>query len=175
MIKKPNSEIIKTLKKIANSYKKRDSQEEDNDEEKEDIINLKTRIESLEDTVSRLKEGKPTLEQERINEINSLFDSNNAPTVETLNRATRLSIEQTKPISLEYFIKALKDTVFIGVDTENNEKRIVESVNKFTEPFIKIYKSNEEFILVNHKTIYITPTSIKAKKITPPSIKAKKY
>ena len=62
------------------------------------------------------------------------------PSDKVLKNATKLSIEQDKPIMLDYWQDSYGDSnVLIGVRT-NDEKMLVRSAEEYTSPISKILK-----------------------------------
>lgn len=89
------------------------------------------------------------------------------PSVPTMTNAIKLSIKDDKPIMMDYWNESCEDSpsILIGVKT-NDEKLLVRSSEEFTSPISKIYKVNEEYIILTENSIYITSTAIPTRRIS---------
>ena len=67
----------------------------------------------------------------------------------TLKNASKLSIQEDKPIMLDYWMDSCDEStsVMIGVKT-NDEKLLVRSSEEFTSPISKIYKVGDDYIIM---------------------------
>lgn len=87
------------------------------------------------------------------------------PTPNTLNHAARLSIVEDKPIMLDYWTSSLEQKSLIGLN-ENNEKLLVKSDEEYTSTIAKIFKVNDEYIIMTENSIYIVDNKIQLRRIT---------
>ena len=89
------------------------------------------------------------------------------PSEATLKNASKLSIQEDKPIMLDYWMDSCEDgaTVMVGVKT-NEEKLLVRSSEEFTSPISKIYKVSEEYIIMTENSIYIVSSKIPTRRIS---------
>lgn len=87
------------------------------------------------------------------------------PSNATMEHATKLAIVEDKPIMMDYWTNSLDKKALIGV-RENQEKLLVKSEDEYTSPISKIYKIEEEFLVVTENSIYIISASIPTKRIT---------
>lgn len=85
----------------------------------------------------------------------------------TLKNACKLSIQEDKPVMLDYWMDSCdkESTVMIGVKT-NEEKLLVRSSEEFTSPISKIYKVGEDYIVMTENSIYIVYSNIPTKRIS---------
>jgi hypothetical protein len=58
----------------------------------------------------------------------------------------------------------LDNDVLIGV-RENGEKLLVKSEDEYTSPVSKIYKVEEEYIIITENSIYLVSANIQTKRI----------
>tara|TARA_Y100000389_G_scaffold144831_1_gene143238 strand:+ start:6429 stop:6728 length:300 start_codon:yes stop_codon:yes gene_type:complete len=93
--------------------------------------------------------------------------SNNLPNELTLKNAAKISIQDDKPIMLDYWADSCQEepTVMIGVKT-SDEKLLVRSSEEFTSPISKIYKVSEEYIIMTENSIYIVNCKIPTRRIS---------
>ena len=91
----------------------------------------------------------------------------NLPSETTLKNASKLSIQEDKPIMLDYWVDSCEDdsTVMIGVKS-NEEKLLVRSSEEFTSPISKIYKVSEEYIIMTENSIYVVSSKISTRRIS---------
>ena len=83
----------------------------------------------------------------------------------TLLHAAKLSIQQDKPIQLDYFVESATGKAFIGEDPETKEKMLVKSNEEFTSLVSKIYKVQEDFIIMTENSIYVVSGKIQKRRI----------
>lgn len=88
------------------------------------------------------------------------------PGDKVLKHAAKLSIEQDKPIMMDYWSDSYGDaSVLIGVRS-NDEKMLVRSAEEYTSPISKIFKVAEEYLVITENSIYIVSTEIPTKRIS---------
>ena len=87
------------------------------------------------------------------------------PEPNTMQHASKLAIVEDKPIMLDYWVNSLQKTVLIGVK-ENNEKLLVKSDEEYTSPIARIFKSEQEYIIMTENSIYIVDLNIPTKRIS---------
>ena len=86
------------------------------------------------------------------------------PGSKTFQNAAKLAVIDDKPIMLDYWKDSLNQSVFIGVK-ENNEKLLVKNEEEYTSPVTKIYKVDNEYLIVTENSIYLVDNSINTKRI----------
>ena len=91
------------------------------------------------------------------------------PSDKILLHAARLSIEQDKPIMLDYYLHTKEGHAFLGEDATTKEKMLVRSEEEYTSLIHKIFKVKEDFIVITENSIYIVSGNIKKKSITTPT------
>jgi hypothetical protein len=87
------------------------------------------------------------------------------PSTVTLSNAARIAVAEDKPIMMDYWSVSLSKTALIGV-RDNGEKLLVKDADQYTSPIAKVYKVEEDFILVSENSIYIVDAKIPTKKIS---------
>lgn len=89
------------------------------------------------------------------------------PSEKVLKHVTKLSIEQDKPIMMDYWVDSYGDSpsVLIGV-RNNDEKLLVRSNEEYTSPISKIFKVGDEYIVITENSIYVVSTQIPTKRIS---------
>jgi hypothetical protein len=90
-----------------------------------------------------------------------------SPNESTLANASKLSIQEDKPIMLDYWLDSCEETpsVMIGVKA-NDEKLLVRSAEEFTSPISKIYRVSEDYIIMTENSIYIASSKIPTRRIS---------
>lgn len=91
--------------------------------------------------------------------------SSRLPCQTTLENATKIAINEDRPILLDYWLGSLNSEVLIGV-RENNEKMLVKNSEEYTSSIQKIYKVENEYIISTENSIYIVSCSIPTKRIS---------
>ncbi len=88
-----------------------------------------------------------------------------SPSNQCLQHVVKLAVVDDKPIMLDYWTDSQDKKVLIGV-RENGEKLLVKSEEEYTSPIEKIYKVEEEYIIVTENSLYIISSSIQTKRIS---------
>ena len=87
------------------------------------------------------------------------------PTGTTLQHCAKLSIVEDKPIMFDYWTSSCDKEVLIGV-RENEEKLLVKSEEEYTSPINKIYKVEQEYIIITENSIYVVSADIPTKRVS---------
>ena len=82
----------------------------------------------------------------------------------TMQNAIKLAISEDKPILLDYWTASIDKSALVGV-RETKEKLLVKSVEEYTSPIQKIYKTGADFIIMTENSIYLVCASIPTKRI----------
>jgi hypothetical protein len=77
------------------------------------------------------------------------------PSEKALKHAARVSIEQDKPIMLDYYNETREGKAFMGEDSKTKEKMLVRSEEEYTSLIQKIFKVGEDFVAVTENSVYI--------------------
>lgn len=91
------------------------------------------------------------------------------PSEKTLVYAARLALEKDMPIMLDYYSDTREGRAFLGEDSATKDKMLVRSEEEYTSPISKIFKVEEDFIVITENSIYVVSKNIKKRTITPPS------
>ena len=83
----------------------------------------------------------------------------------TLLHASRIAIQQDRPIQLDYYVESATGKAFMGEDPETKEKMLVKSNDEFTSLIGKIYKVQEDFIILTENSIYIVSGKVQKRRI----------
>jgi hypothetical protein len=86
------------------------------------------------------------------------------PSNTTMEHACKIAVVEDKPIMLDYWTCSLDKNALIGV-RENKEKLLVKSEEEYTSPVSKVYKVENEFLVVTENSIYIVSADIPTKRI----------
>ena len=74
----------------------------------------------------------------------------------------KLSILEDRPILADYWNSSLDGNIILGVK-DNGDKLLVKSEDEYTSPVQKIYKIEEEYIVMTENSIYIVSSGISTK------------
>ena len=88
------------------------------------------------------------------------------PSAQCLIDCTKLAIVDDKPIMMDYWADSQDKKVLIGVRDDGGEKLLVKSEDEYTSPIAKIYKVEEEYIIVTENSLYIVSANIETKRIS---------
>ena len=87
------------------------------------------------------------------------------PSAPCLAHCAKLGVSDEKPIMMDYWTDSFDGKIVMGV-REDDEKLLVKSEDEFTSPISKIYKVENEFIIVTENSIYIVSSEIATKRIS---------
>ena len=88
-----------------------------------------------------------------------------SPSDEVLKHACKLSLENDKPIMLDYWAKSVEKVALIGVKS-GGEKLLVKNEEEYTSPIAKAYKVGTDYVIETENSMYIVCASIPVKKIS---------
>jgi len=86
-----------------------------------------------------------------------------APPASVLVRAAQVSIEQDKPIYLDYYQDSVDKKCCIGV--RETEKLLVKSDSEYTSSIESVFKCESCYIVMTENSLYIVSNEIPVKKI----------
>lgn len=108
-------------------------------------------------------------EEEKQQKTNTGNDEQSAPITipsdKIWRHAAKLGINDDKPILLDYWMDSLNKKAIIGV-RENEEKLLVKSEEEYTSTIAKIFKVDDEFIIITENSIYLVSANIPTKRIS---------
>ena len=93
------------------------------------------------------------------------------PSVAVLQHAARLAIQQDKPILLDYYVETATGKAFMGEDQETKEKMLIKSNEEFTSLVQKVYKVQEDYIIMTENSIYLASGKIQKRRIQAPALR----
>ena len=93
------------------------------------------------------------------------------PSPQVLVHAAKLAIEMDKPIQLDYYQDTALGKAFLGEDSETKEKMLVKSSEEFTSLVQKVYKVQEDYIILTENSIYLASGKIQKRRIQAPALR----
>jgi len=87
------------------------------------------------------------------------------PSASCLTHCAKIGISEEKPIMLDYWTDSQDGKIIIGM-RDDEEKLLVKSEDEFTSPISKIYKVEDEYIIVTENSIYVVSSNIETKRIS---------
>jgi len=87
------------------------------------------------------------------------------PGVNTLQHAARLAMKEDKPILLDYYMDTHVNKAFMGEDQETKEKMLVKGTDEFTSLIQKVYKVQEDYIVMTENSIYVVSGKVQKRGI----------
>lgn len=85
------------------------------------------------------------------------------PGASILLRAAQLSVDEDKPIYLDYYNESLEKKCCIGV--QDGTKYLVKSDSEYTSTIQNVFKCENCYIIATENSLYIVSTEIPIKKI----------
>lgn len=89
----------------------------------------------------------------------------------TLLHAAKLAMQQDKAIQLDYYLDSATNKAFMGEDPDSKEKMLVKSNDEFTSTIQKIYKVQEDFIVITENSIYLVSGKMQKRRIKSPALR----
>ena len=86
------------------------------------------------------------------------------PSESCLKHAAKIGITQDKPMMLDYWVDSTENKCFIGVK-DGGEKLLVKNEDEYTSPIAKIYKVQEEYLIMTENSLYIVCAGIETRRI----------
>ena len=83
----------------------------------------------------------------------------------TLQHCAKLSIVEDKPIMFDYWTSSVDKSIVVGV-RDSGEKLLVKSEDEYTSPISKIFKNEQEYIIITENSIYVVDAGIPTKRIS---------
>lgn len=87
------------------------------------------------------------------------------PPAGVLLRVAQLSIQEDRPIYLDYYQDSLESKCYIGV--RENEKNLIKNDNEYTSGIQSVSKCESCYIIVTENSLYIVSKDIPIKKVLP--------
>jgi len=87
------------------------------------------------------------------------------PNPSTLLQASKIAIEQDRPILLDYYRQTASGTAFLGEDKETKERILVKSRDEYTSLIKKLYKWEGDFIVLTENSLYVVSGKIQKRGI----------
>lgn len=85
------------------------------------------------------------------------------PSASVLMRAAQLSVDEDKPIYLDYYNDSLEKKCCIGV--QNATKYLVKSDSEYTSTIQNVFKCETCYIIATENSLYVVSIEIPIKKI----------
>lgn len=85
------------------------------------------------------------------------------PTASVLLRVAQLSIDQDKPIYLDYYVDSVEKKCCIGV--QDGTKYLVKSDSEYTSTIQNVFKCETCYIIETENSLYVVSVEIPVKKI----------
>jgi hypothetical protein len=85
------------------------------------------------------------------------------PSASVLLRAAQLSVDEDKPIYLDYYSESVEKKCCIGV--QDGTKYLVKSESEYTSTIQNVFKCDNCYIVATENSLYIVSIEIPIKKI----------
>ncbi len=85
------------------------------------------------------------------------------PSASVLLRAAQLSVDEDKPIYLDYYSDSVEKKCCIGV--QDGTKYLVKSESEYTSTIQNVFKCENCYIIATENSLYVVSTDIPIKKI----------
>lgn len=94
-----------------------------------------------------------------------------SPSVQLLVQASKLAMQHDMPIQLDYYADTHSGKAFMGEDQETKEKMLVKSSDEFTSLIKKVYKVEDEYIILTENSIYLVSGKVQKRRIQAPALR----
>lgn len=93
------------------------------------------------------------------------------PSAQSLSHAARIAIQQDKPIMLDYYVDTASGKAFMGEDEQTKEKMLIKSNDEYTSLIQKVYKVQDDYLILTENSLYIVSGKVQKRKIEAKSLK----
>ena len=88
------------------------------------------------------------------------------PSDKALKNASKIALVEDKKMMMDYWIESFKEEAFLGV-RENGEKLLIKNEgDEYTSSITKVYKVDEEYLIVTENSIYLISAAVDTKRIS---------
>jgi len=87
------------------------------------------------------------------------------PSAKTMVQAAKIAMQDDRAIMMDYYAETHKNTAFLGEDPETSERILVKSKEEFTSLIKKLYKVDNDFIILTENSLYIVSGKIQKRKV----------
>ena len=87
------------------------------------------------------------------------------PQAATLLQASKIAIEQDRPILLDYYRQTANGIAFLGEDKDSKERILVKNKEEFTSLIKKLYKVGDDFIILTENSLYVVSGKIQKRSV----------
>jgi tmRNA-binding protein len=87
------------------------------------------------------------------------------PSSTTLIEAAKIAIKHDRAIMLDYYVPTLEGTACMGEDAETKERMLVKSKEEFTSLIKKIFKVDNDFLIMTENSLYIVSGKIQKRQV----------
>ena len=103
--------------------------------------------------------------QETSTSDNDVASQYRLPSNNTLQHAAKIAVVDDKPIMFDYWTSSVDKSILVGV-RDSGEKLLVKSEDEYTSPISKIFKNEQEYIIITENSIYVVDAGIPTKRIS---------
>ena len=87
------------------------------------------------------------------------------PGTQCMQHCCKIAVSGDKPIMMDYWTDSCDNKVVIGV-RDGGEKLLVKNESEYTSPIAKIYRVDNEYIIMTENSIYLVSSDISTKRIS---------
>lgn len=87
------------------------------------------------------------------------------PSAQILTHASRIAIQQDKPILLDYFLETSENKAFMAEDIDSKETVLMKSPEEFTSVIQKVYKVKDDYIVLTENSLYIISGKVQKRRL----------
>lgn len=87
------------------------------------------------------------------------------PSVQTLTHASRIAIQQDKPIMLDYYVETAEGKAYMAEDVNSKESVLMKTTEEFTSLIQKVYKVKDDYIILTENSIYIVSGKVQKRRL----------
>ena len=87
------------------------------------------------------------------------------PGDKALKNVSKIALVEDKKIMMDYWMESFKEDAFLGV-RENGDKLLIKNEgDEYTSSITKVYKVDEEYLIVTENSIYLVSATIQTKRV----------
>lgn len=95
------------------------------------------------------------------------------PSSKAIEHSFKLSVVEDMPIMMDYWVPSLEGSIIIGIrdnkDAETDdkiEKLLIKNSEEYTSPIQKIFKTENEYIILTENSLYLVSSKCQTRRIS---------
>lgn len=95
------------------------------------------------------------------------------PSTKAIEHSFKLAVVEDMPIMMDYWVPSLEGKIIIGIRDnkdehaeEKTEKLLIKNSEEYTSPIQKIFKTENEYIILTENSLYLVSSKCQTRRIS---------